>query len=408
MKTAHRKTGVLVGCLLLLGAAGAAAQDWPQWRGPNRDSKIVGFTAPSAWPKTLTQKWSATVGVGESSPLLVGDRVYAFGRIGGDEVTTCLDATTGKIVWQDKYASDPPTGAAGRHPGTRSTPALADGKLCTLGARGIVSCLDAATGKVLWRKNTNAYPKFFTSSSPLIADGKCVVFVGGLTAFDLASGEVKWRWTGGEAPYGSPVLATLGGTKQVVTPTFGSIAGVRLDDGKLLWRFKFGGTAYQSTYSTPLIDGSTVIYSAAAGKKGGGAGGTVAFKVDKQGDEFTTKEVWRKSQSPYQYNTPVLRDGLIFGLSSGRSFYCADAKTGDVLWTDKSKRGECGAVLNAGPVILALTGDAELVAFQPSGSAFEEVARYKVSATPGLAYPIVAGNRVFVKGKDTLTLWTIN
>ncbi len=149
-----------------------------------------------------------------------------------------------------------------------------------------------------------------------------------------------------------------------------------------------------------------MIYIAPGGRRGPGS--TIAFKVEKKGDGFAAKDVWKGKQLAYQYNTPVLKDGMLFGLSPAKSFFCADAKTGKVLWTDSTSRGEAGAVLNAGSVLLALTGDSQLVAFQPSAKGYQEVARYTVSATSGLPYPIVAGNRVFVKGKDSLTLWTIN
>ncbi len=411
MRTASRIIGVMLAVALLIGVNGLAAQDWPQWRGPNRDSKVVGFTVPTTWPKELTQKWTTTVGIGESSPVLVGDKLYVFGRMDADEVTSCLDAANGNVVWQDKYAAQAVKGAASKFPGTRSTPAVADGKVCTLGVAGVVSCLDAANGKVVWRKDTSRKedkeptPKFYTSTSPLMVDGKCIVFVGALTAFDLATGDTLWEWKGGKTPYGSPVLMTVDGTPQIVTSAFGTIVGVGLADGKPLWSYEFGGTAYQGAYMTPIIDGQTVIYSAPGGKKAGGS--TVAFKIAKQGDKFTATQLWKKSQAPYQYNTPVLRDGLVFGLSAAKTFFCMDAKTGDVLWTDTTKRGEAGAVLNAGSVMLALTGDAELVAFEPSTKAYRELARYKVSATSGLPYPIIAGNRVFVKGKDSVTLWTM-
>lgn len=406
MNTLVRCKSVLLGCALLLGSQDAGAQDWPQWRGPGRDNKVLGFKAPKAWPRQLTEKWNVNVGIGESSPVLVGDRLFVLGRQGDDEVTTCLDAGSGKVLWQDRNATPAVTGAAARFPGTRSTPAVADGKVCTLSVTGVVSCLDAATGAVVWRKDTRSRPMFFTSTSPIIVDGKCIVYVGALTAFDLASGNVRWEWTGGKTPYGSPVLMTAHGTKQLVTSAFGSIVGVSVDDGKLLWKFDYGGGAYQGTYMTPIVDGATVIYSAPGGKGGGGS--SVTFKIDKKADGFVAVELWRKSQAPYQYNTPVLRDGLVFGLSSGRNFFCMDARSGDVLWTDNTRRGEAGAVLDAGSVMLALTGDAELIAFEPSAKAYTEVAKYQVSATPGLAYPIIAGNRVYVKGKDALTLWTLD
>jgi outer membrane protein assembly factor BamB len=414
MRNAKRTVGVMASCVLLLSASGVSAQDWPQWRGPNRDGKVTGFTAPQTWPKALTQKWTATVGEGDSSPVLVGDKVYVFSRQGGDEVTSCLDAASGKVLWQDKYAAVAVKGpAAGfgkvKHTGPRSTPAVAEGKICTLGVGGVVSCLDADTGKVVWRKDTKSKPEYYTSSSPLIAEGKCVVYVGALTAFDLATGAEKWKWTGGGAPYGSPVLMTADGIKQVVTPASrsnfdNSLVGVGLTDGKLLWQVKLPGRGYTINYGTPIIDGQTVIYCAPT--KGGG-GSTMAFKVEKKGDAFAATEVWKTNQAPFLYNTPVLKDGLLFGLSSGRKFFCEDAKTGKVLWTDTTTRGEAGGVVAAGPVILALTGDSHLVAFQPSAKGYMEVANYQVSATTGLPYPIVAGNRVFVKGPNSLTLWTI-
>jgi outer membrane protein assembly factor BamB len=409
MKKASRWSKVLACIVAALSAAGVSAQDWPQWRGPNRDAKLVGFTAPKTWPKELTQKWSVPVGEGVSSPVLAAGKIYVFARQGADEVTTCLDADSGKELWQDKYATPaikgPATGG-GKFAGTRSTPAVADGKICTLGSSGTVSCLDAATGKVLWREDTKQMPKFYTSSSPLIVDGKCVVYTNNLTAFGLDNGSVQWKWTGDKTPYGSPVLMTVAGTKQVVTPTQGAVAGVNVADGKFLWKFNFAGSEYQSTFATPIIDGETVIYGSPSGK--GPAGNTVAYKIEKKGDSFDASELWKANVVSYQYNTPVLRDGLLFGLSGGKTFFCMDAKTGKELWKDSTPRGEAGGVIDAGSVLLALTGNSELVAFEPSSTGYKEVAKYKVSETPGYSYPIISGNRVYVKGATMVTLWTIN
>jgi outer membrane protein assembly factor BamB len=393
--------------VMLLFAHTVHAQDWPQWRGANRDNKVVGFTAPKEWPKELTKKWKVTVGVGEASPLLVGDKVYTFGRQGGEEVTICLDAATGKEIWKDKYATKAADGPASKFPGPRSTPAAGDGKICTLGVRGVVSCFDAGMGKIVWRKDTKDFPDFFTSTSPVIADGMCIVFLGSLTAFDLANGEKKWT-AGGGAPYGSPVLMTVDGTKQVVTPTgSNNLVGVRLADGKQLWQVKLVGTRYFPNYSTPLVDGSTVYYSVTGGKGAKGSYFT-ALKIEKKGDTFTATELWKKNFSANEYHTPLLKDGMIFGVNPGKTFFCVDAKTGAELWKDSKTRGKCGSILDVGPVLLSLNSDSKLVAFKASDKEYIEVAKYTVSTEETWSVPIIAGNRVFVKDNGgNLTLWTI-
>ena len=196
MKTTRSRKIVLAICVVVIGASCAWAQDWPQWRGPDRDGKVTGFTAPQTWPQELKQKWSVPVGQGDATPALVGDKLYVFTRQGDDEVTLCLDAQTGKEVWNNKYAAQAVTGAPSRHPGPRSSPAVADGKVVTLGVGGVLSCLDAASGKLVWRKDPfpKVVPRFFAAFSPIIVDGMVIAHLGGsgngaIIAFDLATGD---------------------------------------------------------------------------------------------------------------------------------------------------------------------------------------------------------------------------
>src|SRR6266850_1221311 len=188
---------------MALAVSSAPGQDWPQWRGPARDGKTEGFKAPDTWPKELTRNWKVTVGEGVATPALVGDKLYVFARTEGAETTSCLDAATGKELWKDKYDSLGASGPSSSFSGPRASPTVADGKVVTLGVRGVLSCLNAADGKVIWRKEDfkNATPKFYTSASPLIADGLCIAELGGdkdggVVAYDLASGKEKWKWTG--------------------------------------------------------------------------------------------------------------------------------------------------------------------------------------------------------------------
>lgn len=408
MNGAHRSIGVVAGCVVLICVGAAVAQDWPQWRGADRDGKVAGFTAPQTWPKALTQTWKVTVGSGDATPALVGEKLYVFARQGGDEVVLCLDAGSGKELWRDKYAAQAVTGAASRHPGPRSSPAVAAGKVVTLGVGGVVSCLDAAGGKLAWRKDPypKVVPRFFTAMSPIIVDGMAIAYVGGagngaIVAFDLDGGGEKWKWDAEGPAYSSPALMTVDGTKLLVTLTEKSVVGVGAADGKLLWQIPFatGRRAYNA--ATPIVHGRTVIYT--------GAGrGTKAVQIAKQGDGFAAKELWSNGDVAVQFNTPVLKDGLLFGLTDRGNLFCLDAKTGKTAWTDRARHGRgFAAVLDAGSAILALPSTSELIAFQPSGKAFSELARIKVADTPTYAHPVIAGKRIFVKDSDALTLWTM-
>src|SRR5262245_24802535 len=136
----------MIGLVGLVAASCASAQDWPQWRGPNRDAKATGFTAPKTWPKELTKKWSVPVGDGVATPALVGDKLFVFSRQGGNEIIRCLNAADGKEIWQDKYETKPATGGAAGYSGPRCTPTFADGKVVFYGVQGVLSCYEAESG----------------------------------------------------------------------------------------------------------------------------------------------------------------------------------------------------------------------------------------------------------------------
>ena len=408
MKKANLSRVVMLVCVILIGASCVFAQDWPQWRGANRDGKVIGFKTPERW--VLKQRWKTPVGSGDATPALVGDKLYVFTRQGDNEVTTCLDAGSGDEQWTDKYAAQAVTGAAGRHPGPRSSPAVADGKVITLGVGGVLSCLDAATGKVVWRKDPfpKIVPRFFTSTSPIIVDGMAIGHLGGqgngaIIAYDLNTGDEKWRWAGEGPEYASPALLTVAGTKQLVTLAEKNIVSIGVADGKLLWQLPFAPARRAYNAATPIIDGQVVIYT--------GAGrGTKAVKIEKQGDGFVTKELWSNPDLAPQYNTPVLRDGLLFGLSNQGNLYCINAKTGQTAWTDDTQRGRggFGSIVSAGSCLIAQSSENELLVLNPSVEGFSEFigcgSVVKLSDTPTYAHPVVTSNRIFIKDQDTVVM----
>ena len=408
MKKANQFSAVMV-CVIMMCASCLFAQDWPQWRGPNRDGKARGFKAPRQWPSELTQKWKKTVGSGNATPALVGNKLYVFTRQGDEEVTLCLNAGNGNQIWKDQYPAQAVTGAARRHPGPRSSPTVANGKVVTMGVGGVLSCLDAATGKVVWRKDPfpKVVPKFFTSMSPIVVDGMAIAQLGAqgngaIIAYDLATGNEKWRWSKEGPDYGSPALLTVAGTKQIVTPTEKSIVGIGVADGKLLWQLPSIPPRRAYNAATPIVDGQTVIY-AAKGR------GTKAVKIGKQGNAFVTKELWSNPELGTQYNTPVLKDGLLFGLSDSGNLFCINAENGKTAWTDETQRdrGGFGAIVDAGSCLMALPSSSELIVYKPSKNQYQELAKIKVADKPTYAHPVIAGNRIFIKDQESVALLTI-
>ena len=429
-----RTTVLAASSVLFMCGSMVSAQDWPQWRGPNRDAHVTGFQVPATWPKELAEKWKVKVGEGVATPALVGDKLYVFTREGKDEITRCLDAGSGKQIWEDKYAAQAVTGAANGYPGPRSSPTVLDGKVLTLGVGGILSCLDAATGKLVWRKDEiKGWPRFFTSSSPLVVDGNCIAQLGsdnkgGIVAYDLTSGAEKWKWTGQGPAYSSPAFMEVGKTKLVIAMTFAKIVALNASDGKLLWETPFPVARGGYNAATPMVDGQTMLYA-------GSGRGTTAVKFEMEGDKLVGKELWKNTDKSVIYNTPVIKDGLLYGLSQTNELFCINMQTGKTAWSapvgaagagggaakagggaGKAKGGGMrgggmragyGSIVDAGSVLLALTPSSQLVVFKPSDAEFTEVARIKVASSPTNAYPVIAGNRVFVKDQDSVAMLTI-
>jgi outer membrane protein assembly factor BamB len=406
MKKANLVISVIA-TLIILGSTDLFAQDWPQWRGIGRDGKVTGFKAPASWPAELKQEWKVTVGFGDATPALAGNKIYLNTRQGSDEVILCLDATTGKELWKSQYPSVAVTGPAGSHPGPRSTPAVANGKVVTFGASAILSCLDAGTGKLLWRREnpTNTVPQFFTGMSPLIVDNLCIAHVGTkdngeVIALDLATGSEKWKWTGDGPAYASPAVMTVDGKKHIIVQTEKNLMALNLSDGKLLWQI---ATPVQQRFyncSSPHIDGQTIYYT-------GQGTGMKAIKVEKSGNGYVAKEIWSNTTVGAKWNTPVLKDGFLYGFTDQKRLYCINAATGETKWIDSAASSDFATIVDCGSVIIGLPSTGNLIVLKPEPTAYTEVGKYKVSETPVYSYPIVAGNSIYIKDAETLILFKL-
>lgn len=391
-------------------SAPAASADWDQWRGPNRDGIVAGFKAPAAWTtNSLSKQWTVPVGEGHASPVIVGDRVYIFAREGENEILRCLAAADGKVIWQQSYPVPYDMNPAARNhgKGPKATPTVAGGRVFTLGINGHVSAYDAKAGTLLWRKDFAAdfkatAPVFGAAASPIVDGSNVIIHVGGdasgaLTAFEVATGKVNWKWDGDGPAYTSPIIATLGGVRQLVTQSQKHCLAVSPADGKLLWKIPFT-TPYDQNSVTPLVAGDLVIF-------GGVQKPTFAVKVSSKGAE----QVWETREITMYMSSPVLHGTTLFGMSDKQrgSLFAMNAATGEVLWKSEGRLGDNASLTDIGPALLVVTDKGELTVQQKTGNQLKELIKYKVADSPVWAAPAVAGNQIFIKDKASLILFKV-
>jgi outer membrane protein assembly factor BamB len=409
--------GNIVFCALITLAGIAlpsGAQDWPQWRGPNRDGVVPVAAAGIVWPAQLTQKWQASVGSGHSSPLISGGNVFVHTRRAEEEVVSCFDLNSGKSIWSDRYPApymlNPAAASHGKGP--KSTPALQDGRLYTLGISGVLSCHDAATGRVLWRKEfrsqfRNDSPLYGTAMSPIIDGNLVIAHVGGndggaIVALDRVTGQPKWTWDGDGPAYASPIVTDLYGTRQLVTQTQQNIVGLAVADGQLLWKIPFT-TPYVQNIVTPVRYRDLLIFS-------GLDQGVMAVKITRSGNTWKTEKAWENTEASFYMSSPVVyRDSLV-GLSHKKrgQYVTLDARTGRLLWGSQGRDAGNAAILIAGDAILSLNDSAELLVFRMAGSALEPVRRYTVARSASWAHPAISGKFIVIKDTENLLAWSVD
>jgi outer membrane protein assembly factor BamB len=387
------------------------SSDWTQWRGPNRDGAIAGFTAPAAWPKALTLRWKAEVGTGYATPLVVGNRVYMFSRLGDNETMTAMDADSGKVLWQQGYpAVFTMQSATVRHgPGPKSTPVVANGRIYSIGMTGIVTAWDAASGKTLWQKpGSTVVPMFTTHSFSPVIDGNNVIFhVGGhdkgaLTAFDVTTGAERWSWPGDGPGYGSPMIATIGGTRQVIAITQAKMVGVDASNGTLLWEIPFVVTSTTNSL-TPIVYGQSVIV-------GGNGRPIEAYAPARQGATWVATKLWENADATMRMSNGVIVRDMLISLSTRNmgQYFAIDAKTGKTLWLSEPRQAAQAAIQTAGDLLFSLEDDGELVISRVTPTAAAPVTRYDLSEGETWTQPVISGNRVFIKDVSSLALWSLN
>jgi outer membrane protein assembly factor BamB len=392
---------LLVGCCLTAGAA-----DWPQWLGINRD----GVTKETGLITTWTDKgppvvWEAKVGEGFSGPVVAEGRLILFHRLGDMEVVESLDPTSGKPQWKFDY----PTRYVdqyGKGNGPRATPTVSGKHVYTLGAEGVLHCLDLQSGKKIWARNINddyAVPESFfgVATSPLVEGDLLLVNVGGknagIVAFGTADGKERWKATSDGASYSSPIVTIIEGQRLGV---FFTRTGVVLLDpatGKVRYQKRWRSRSDASVNAaTPLAIGDLLFFSSSYET------GALLLKVGAK----DVAEVWSNDDSmSNHFSTCVVYNDHLYGFhgrqETGAALRCAALKTGKVMWTQD--RHGCGSMVLAGNHAFVLTEDGDLVSVELTPEAYREKARAAVLVNrPIRAQPALADGKLFIRDAKRL------
>ncbi len=405
----------LVGLFVLAGAA--AADDWPQWQGPDRNniSKETGLL--KSWPKSGPKLlWTfSEAGMGYSAPAVVGDRVYTMGGTGGQDYLFCLDAKSGKKVYAAPLG---PMYHQARGDGPRGTPTVDGDHIYVLTGGGNLICLQAADGKVVWRKGLasdlggSMMSGWGYSESPLV-DGDQVVCtpggrLGAVAALDKKTGAVRWRSEGftDKAGYASLMVANFGGVRQYVQMTGESVAGVAAQDGKLLWRFARRSNV--AAIPTPVVFGDHVYVTSGYGA------GCALLKVSKDGDKFRADEVYANRNMTNHHGGVVLVGGHIYGYSDNRGWICQDALKGNVVWAERQKLAKGSVTYADGHLYCYSEQDGTLVLVPATTKGWKEDGRLKLPRASTLerppeqprnnvwTHPVLANGRLYLRDQDLI------
>jgi outer membrane protein assembly factor BamB len=401
-------------CVAVAVLAGPAAaimgqgspQDYPQWRGPNRDGAASAFSKPESWPENLNLRWKVEVGAGYATPIVVGKTVYAFTRRDGKEGMTALDAETGETVWRTDYPApyEMYEGTFDHGEGPKATPLFHNGKLYTLGISGTISSFDALSGAVVWQKPAPPIqPAFGAASSPTGNRDLVIVHADGynaLTAFEANTGTVKWT-VKNEFTFSSPIIVDLSGTRQVIAMTQQSILGISVTGGAVLWEHPWPSPFVQAI--TPVLYRETIIVS-------GHNRGVMALKPIRREGRWAVDVVWETKDVSMFLSNPVVIGDTLFGLSHRNSgqFFAIDAATGQILWLDKPRQATNTALVKADDLLFFLNDDAELIVARNSRTGFEPLKRYSVADSATWAQPAISGKRIFIKDLTSLALWSLD
>jgi len=393
----------------------APAGDWPQILGPHRngvaDAEQIADAFPMSRLKTL---WQREAGTGFAGVSVSKGKAILYHRVGDEELVEALDARNGKQAWKTAFPANY-TPSYTEDDGPRAVPVIAGDRIYTYNASGYLRCLDFATGKVLWKRDTyedfNSKKEFHGepsqgyfgfASSPIVEGNKIILNVGGdakdagIVAFAADTGETVWKATSERASYSSPVAATVEGVRHVIFVTRLNVVSINPENGKVRFRLPFGRTGPAVNAANPAVFGGQLFVTANYGI------GALLAKIKPDNVEV----LWRdRDVMASQYTTCVEHDGNLYGVEGRQDgppadLRCFDAKARKVLWTQPSFG--YATLIRAGNKLLIFTTDGTLVLAAVNPHKYEELARQQISETTVRALPALADGLLYVRDSKLL------
>jgi outer membrane protein assembly factor BamB len=379
--------------------------DWPEFRGRHRDGVVVGPPISRDWnAKPPRLVWKQPCGEGFGSFALSGTLAVTLEQRRQDyEAVVAYDARTGREVWKYEYPARfyEPLGGLG----PRSTPTISDGEVFSLGATGLLVCLDAKTGAHKWTVNILEGRRNLAwgmAGSPLVVDNRVIVFPGtdgeppikdrALIAYDRNSHEVAWSGSGQKAGYSSPMLATLAGFRLVIVFGGKDIAGFNAETGERYWGFDWSKTQQDINVAQPLIlDGDRIFITSGYGT------GCAMLQVKEKNGAWSCEAIWQRENQPLRckLSSCVERNGFIYGLDEG-FLACIDAKDGHKQWRD-GRYGH-GQLLRQGDLLIILDERGNLVLVEATPNGHHELGKVKaISSERTWNVPAMVDGRIFVR-----------
>lgn len=378
------------------------AGDWPGFRGQGRDSRVPGVLIATDWqaqpPKEL---WRHKIGPGWSSFCVVGSYLYTQEQWGDKEAVVCYEAETGIQRWAHTDAVRFNEVVAG--PGPRSTPTFADGRIYALGGTGVLNCLDARTGTMIWTKDTKAdsgakVPMWGFSASPLVAKGIVSVYAAGtdgkaVLGYDAEKGDFRWHAGNGELAYVSTQLSTLAGVEQILFNTDKAMYGIDPSSGKELWSYAWPTEKVVRVVQPAVVGGTDVLFGSPFGM------GLKRLRVEQKDGAWTVSEMWHtRALSPY-FNDFVVHKDCLYGFTT-TIFACLSLEDGKKKW-HASGYGNGQALLLPDQdllILLSEKGDVCLLQADPGGH--KELARFTALKGKTWNHPALAHGKLFVRNGE--------